>query len=101
MSNNSWGILWAICAAPLFSMVAAMAKVAVDEYHVLQILFFRQVVVFLSSVPALAQSFPASLKTNAVGFHTLRLLGAFVALSCGIWSVAVLPLTTATTLAFS
>jgi drug/metabolite transporter (DMT)-like permease len=33
--------------------------------------------------------------------HALRLVGAFVALSCGIWAVAVLPLTTAITLGFA
>ena len=78
-----------------------MAKVAVKDYHVLQILFFRQIVVFLSSVPSIAQSFPKSLKTRHPLTHAFRLMGAFVALSCGIWAVAVLPLTTAITLGFA
>ena len=78
-----------------------MAKVLVIEYHVLQILLFRQLVVFLSSVPSITKSFPQSLKTRHPGLHTLRLIGAFVALSCGIWSVALLPLTTAATLSFA
>jgi len=33
--------------------------------------------------------------------HSSRLIGAFIALSCGIWAVAVLPLTTAITLGFA
>ncbi len=33
--------------------------------------------------------------------HAARLIGAFVALSCGIWAVAVLPLTVAITLGFA
>jgi drug/metabolite transporter (DMT)-like permease len=33
--------------------------------------------------------------------HAARLIGAFVALSCSIWAVAVLPLTTAITLGFA
>ena len=78
-----------------------MAKVAVQDYHVLQILFFRQLVVFLSSLPSIAKSFPASLKTEYPVLHACRLSGAFVALSCGIWAVAVLPLTTAVTLGFA
>lgn len=101
MSNNMQGILWALCAAALFSVVIAMAKVAVSEYHVLQILFFRQIVVFLSSLPDITKSFPDSLKAQRPGIHALRLIGAFIALSSGIWAVAVLPLTTATTLAFA
>jgi hypothetical protein len=41
MSDNVKGVLWALLATALFAIVAAMAKVAVNEYHVLQILFFR------------------------------------------------------------
>jgi drug/metabolite transporter (DMT)-like permease len=101
ISDNIRGILWAILATALFAIVAAMAKVAVNEYHVLQILFFRQVIVFLSCLPSIAMSFPASLKTQHPKMHAARLIGAFVALSCSIWAVAVLPLTTAITLGFA
>ena len=99
--DNAKGILWALVAALLYATAAAMAKVAVNEFHVLQILFFRQIVVFLSSLPSIAKSFPDSLKTEHSGIHVLRLVGAFVALFCGIWAVAVLPLTTAITLSFA
>lgn len=99
--DNVKGILWALLATGLFSVVAAMAKVAVNEYHVLQILFFRQICVFLSSLPSITRSFPDSLKTQYPSIHALRLSGAFIALSCGIWAVAVLPLTTAITLSFA
>ena len=99
--ENVQGVLWALLATGLYAVVAAMAKVAVTEYHVLQILFFRQIIVFLSSLPSIAKGFPGSLKTKHPGVHTVRLLGAFVALSTSIWAVAVLPLTTAITLAFA
>ncbi len=101
VSDNVKGILWALLATALFAIVAAMAKVAVKEYHVLQILFFRQILVFLSCLPSIARSFPGSLKTQHPNIHASRLLGAFVALSCSIWAVAVLPLTTAITLGFA
>ncbi|UWR09689.1 DMT family transporter [Sulfitobacter mediterraneus] len=101
MSTNSQAILWALLAAALFSAVIALAKVAVVDYHVLQILLFRQIFVFMSSVPDILKAFPQSLKTRQPGLHALRLIGAFVALSTGIWAVAVLPLTTATTLTFA
>ena len=99
--DNISGILWALLSTGLFATVAAMAKFAVTEYHVLQILFFRQAVVFLSSLPSITRSFPQSLKTRHPGSHAVRLVGAFVALSASIWAVAVLPLTTAITLAFA
>jgi drug/metabolite transporter (DMT)-like permease len=99
--DNIEGIFWALLATALFAIVAAMAKVAVNEYHVLQILFFRQIIVFLSCLPSIAKSFPGSLKTQHPKMHASRLIGAFVALSCSIWAVAVLPLTTAITLGFA
>ncbi len=88
-------------ATALFSIAAVMAKVAVVDFHVLQILFFRQIVVFLSSLPTLVNTFPNGLKTHYAGTHALRLMGAFIALSCSIWALAVLPLSTAVTLGFA
>ncbi len=100
-ADNIMGILWALLATALFAIVAAMAKVAITEYHVLQILFFRQIIVFLSCLPSIAKSYPGSLATRHPKMHAARLTGAFVALSCSIWALAVLPLTTAITLGFA
>lgn len=100
-TDNVTGALWALVATAVFATAAALAKIAATDYHVLQILFFRQIVVLLSSLPSIARSFPESLKTNFPLLHACRLAGAFVALSCGLWAVAVLPLTTATTVGFA
>ncbi|EEA92044.1 DMT family transporter [Pseudovibrio sp. JE062] len=101
MSNNIKGVLWGLLSAALFTLVSAFAKIAVIEYHVLQILFVRQWFVFASALPVLLKTFPHGFKTQHPLPHALRLGGAFVALSTGIWAVALLPLTTATTLAFA
>jgi len=101
MPQNIQAIRWALLSTALFAGVSALAKVAVVDYHVLQILFFRQVFVFLSALPTVIKTFPHSLRTKHPGLHALRLIGGFVALSTGIWAVAVLPLTTATTLSFA
>jgi len=101
MSNNIKGVLWGLLSAALFTLVSALAKIAVIEYHVLQILFVRQCFVFASALPVLLKTFPHGFKTQHPLPHALRLGGAFVALSTGIWAVALLPLTTATTLAFA
>ena len=100
-ADNVRGLLWGLLAVGLFSITVVMAKVAVNEYHVLQILFFRQIVVCASCIPSLVRSFPESLRTVRPGIHIARLIGAFTALSCGIWAVSVLPLTTAITLGFA
>jgi len=99
--DYSKGIYYAVLATGLFSLTAVLAKIAVAEYHVLQILFFRQIVVFLSSVPVLVRTYPESLKTRYPSTHAFRLIGAFIALSCSIWAVALLPLSTAITLSFT
>lgn len=101
MSDNLRAILWALLATVLVAVVSVMAKIAVTDFHVLQILFIRQMFVFFSVLPSVTSDFPQSLKTKRPFIHTLRLLGAFVALSTSVWALAVLPLTTAITLAFS
>ncbi len=101
ISKNTQGILWALLSTGLFALGSALAKIAVTEIHVLQILLFRQIFVFLSCLPTLARNYPQALFTKYPLLHIARLVGAFTALSCGIWAVAVLPLTTATTLGFS
>ena len=101
LSDNTKGILWMLIATFLFAVVAAMAKVIVHEVHVLQILLFRQIFVFASTVPAIAKSPTQIFVTRHPWMHAARLLGAFVALACGIWAVSVLPLTAAITLGFA
>ncbi|MEE9320576.1 MAG: DMT family transporter [Granulosicoccus sp.] len=101
MAANNRAILLALAATALFTVASAMVKHAVLTYPVLQILFIRQIVVGLSALPSAVRTFPHSLKTQYPGWHAIRIAGAFTALSMGIWAVAVLPLTTATALAFS
>ena len=101
MPQNIQAIYWALLATALFAGVIAMAKLAVVDYHVLQIVFFRQIIVLLSALPTVIKTFPHSLRTKHPSLHALRLTGAFVALTTGVWAVAVLPLTTAITLTFA
>ncbi len=101
MTDNSRAVLWALVATALYSLSAALVKFAASRFHVLEILFFRQMVVLASTLPGLARGFPDSLKTRRPGLHAVRLGGAFVALSCGLWAVTVLPLADAVTLGFT
>ncbi len=101
MSSNLKGVLWALSATALFALAAALTKLASADYPVMQILFFRQMILLAGVAPAILSDFPRNLKTRRVGLHAFRLAGAFTALAGGFWAVAVLPLTTATVLAFS
>ena len=101
MTSNQKAVLLALCSTALMTATASLAKLAAHDYHVLQILFFRQIVILLSTLPLLVKDFPNALKTSHPGLHSLRLSGAFAALSLGILAVSGLPLTTSTTLGFA
>ncbi|MCR9136603.1 MAG: DMT family transporter [Alphaproteobacteria bacterium] len=101
MPPNLNGVLLAMAATAMFSVAAALTKLASADYNVLQILFIRQIIMLVAILPILTRNVPHNLKTRHAGLHAIRLTGAFIALSCGFWAVAVLPLTTATVLAFS
>ncbi|MEM7268515.1 MAG: DMT family transporter [Pseudomonadota bacterium] len=101
MSDNVRGLLWGLLAMVLFALVLALVKTASASYHVLQILFFRQVMVFLSTLPQIAGNFPHSMRTDQPGWHTLRIFGALTGLVCSVYAVALLPLTNAITLMFA
>lgn len=77
MSNNFRAILWALIATALFAIVTAMVKPAIDKFHVLQVLFVRQAVVFRSITPALTFGLSRTLATKRPSIHVVRLLGAF------------------------
>lgn len=69
--DNKRGILLGLLAAAMFASAAAMAKFSVENYHVLQILFFRQLVVLASALPTIVATFPQSLKTEHLGSHAI------------------------------
>lgn len=99
--DNVQGVMWALVSTGLFTAAAAAAKALTGDYHVLEILFFRQIFVLMSTIPGCVSGFPESLKFRRWRVQLIRLFGAFTALSCGFWAVAVLPLTMATTLTFA
>ncbi|WP_316860546.1 DMT family transporter [uncultured Cohaesibacter sp.] len=101
MTDNRKAILLALVSTALFAATATLAKLASHDYHFFQILFFRQIVIFLSAVPTIAKDFPKYLKTKSPLLHGARLAGAFIALSLSILALSGLPLTTATTLGFA
>ena len=101
MNATTRAVLWALAATALYSLAAALAKFAAAHFHVLEILFVRQLAALASTLPTLARDFPASLATRRPGLHLLRIAGAFLALGGGIWAVAVLPLVVAVTLGFA
>lgn len=85
----------------VFSLAGVFAKIAVNDFHVLQMLFFRQAIFLLSSLLKIRKDFPHSLKTEHSLIHITRLASALIILSCGVWAVAVISLNIAITLGFA
>jgi len=101
LSDNVRGALWALAATAAYVVVGALVKLASRDYHVAQILFFRQSVMLVLVLPTVLRHFPQCLKTDRLGLHLLRIAGAIAALLLSFLALAHLPLATATTLSFA
>lgn len=101
LTGNVRGAIFALMAAAMFTMVSALVKFAAKDYHVAQILFFRQAVMLLAMLPMIFPNFPASLSTKRPVMHFVRLMGALTALTLSFTAVAHLPLATAISVSFT
>ena len=101
LTGNVRGSLFALAAAAVFTIVSALVKYASAQYHVAEILFFRQMIMLLFVLPVLIRTFPTNLKTKRLGLHLLRLTGALAALTLSFTAVAHLPLATAISFSFT
>lgn len=101
LPGNVRGTIFALAAAAMFTVASALVKFAAKDYHVAQILLFRQVVMLIFIMPVLVRHFPNSLKTKRPGLHLLRLTGALTGLTLSFTAVAHLPLATAISFSFT
>ena len=101
LPGNVRGTIFALAAAAMFTIVSALVKFAAKDYHVAQILLFRQAVMLVFVLPVLIKHFPHSLNTRRPGLHLLRLVGALAALTLSFTAVANLPLATAISFSFT
>lgn len=81
--------------------MTAVIKSIGDTIPVVQILFFRQIVMTCAVLPLLVSGFPGILKTRHLPLHLTRVLFAVIAMSCGFTAVVHLPLAEATALGFA
>jgi len=101
LPGNVRGTIFGLGAAAMFTIATALVKFAAQDYHIAEILLFRQAVMLIVVMPVLVKGFPHSLKTTRPGLHLLRLSGAFAALTLSFTAVAHLPLATAISFSFS
>ena len=101
LPGDARGVLWAVVAALFFSIMLTLIKVLGQTVPVAQILFIRQSVMFMVALPIIAQEFPASLVTQKMGLHLIRVVFATASMAFSFLAVVNLPLADATALGFS
>lgn len=95
------GALWMLAAGVLFTGMGALVKVLGARLDSFQVAFFRALFGLLWILPfAIAAGWPA-LRTNHPGGHFVRGLIGAIAMFCGFYSVAHLPLADATAYSFT
>lgn len=98
---NVRGSLWVALAVSLFSMMMMFIKLLGERLPVVEILFFRQLVMLVILAPTLSRNFPDALRTQRPGLHAFRVLGAMVAMLAGFEALVHLPLANATAISFA
>ena len=98
---NVRGSLWVALAVSLFSMMMMFIKLLGERLPVVEILFFRQLVMLVILAPTLARNFPDALKTGRPFLHGFRVAGALVAMLAGFTALVHLPLANATAISFA
>ena len=101
LPGNVRGGLLLLLSALFLSVMVALVKRTGNTLHVTEILFFRQLAMFLIASPVIFSSFPRSLHTQRLGLQLLRIVVAFLSMLLGFTAVIHLPLAEATTISFA
>ena len=88
LPGNVRGGLWLLFAGLFFVTMSSLIKEVGRTIPVLEILLVRQIVMGITVAPALARSFPNSLKTSHLKWHLMRVAGALTAMICVLWPMA-------------
>lgn len=100
LSPTAKGITLALISTAMFTFVGVIVRKLSVEYDTFQILFFRQLVFTLLLLPAIIMNIDILIKPNKVHLHVLRIVGAFIALYFGFFTVSNVPFADATALGF-
>ena len=97
------GIALRLVTALLLSIMFALVKLAATRgVHVVEILFYRQIGSALAAVAFVAAGAGfASLKTNRIGAHVIRMVLGVVAMGLNFLAMILLPLAEATSIGFT
>ena len=88
-------------AAAMFSTMGAFIRLASAHMHVLEVVFFRNMLAVVMFLPLILRRGPALLHTQRLGLYGLRAAIGMVAMIAGFASVTLIPLAEATALNFT
>jgi drug/metabolite transporter (DMT)-like permease len=101
LSGNARGSLWLLAAGLFATVMVTGIKFVGQRLPVLEILFFRQMFVFVLLSPVLIREFPAPFRTKRLKLHLFRCAFSIVAMTTGFTAIVHLPLAEATAISFS
>ena len=101
LSGNARGSLWLLAGGLFATVMVTGIKFVGQRLPVLEILFFRQMFVFILLTPVLTKEFPGAFRTNRLKLHLSRCAISIVAMTTGFTAIVHLPLAEATAISFS
>lgn len=101
LPGNVRGSLWLMASALVLSVMVTFIKLAGSTLPVVEILFFRQIMVAVVVSPAIARDFPAVFRTRHLKHHLLRVTLSAGAMLTGFTAVVHMPLAEVTAIGFA
>ena len=101
LSGNARGSVWLLTGGLCATIMITGIKFVGQRLPVIEILFFRQMFVFLFLGPVIVREFPAAFRTKRLKMHASRCAVSIVAMTTGFTAIVHLPLAEATSISFS
>ena len=101
LSGNARGSLWLLAGGLFATVMITGIKFAGQRLPVLEILFLRQLFLFIMLTPILAREFPGAFRTKRLKLHVTRCAVSIFAMTTGFTAIVHLPLAEATAISFS
>lgn len=101
LPGNVRGAAWMVLAALAFSAMGACIKLLGQNMHAFQIAFFRDLFGLLAVLPMMASKGLGCLVTHRWKMHALRVIAGNGAMLCMFYAITMMPLATATAIAYA
>lgn len=100
LSNNSQGILYAICSCLLASILIALVRHLTAEFHVFFIVMLRNFFGLMFFVPQILKDHNKIFRTNKLNLHVFRSFNGLISMFIWFYVISVLPLSEAVSISF-